>query len=196
MTLIFAILTALGLGACAGLRPFLPALVAGALGAADLGIDFDGTDLAFLESAWWLLAVLALLAFVTVVARRRGAEALEAGPLGSALGGIAIGVAGLLGAGAFADDGYTLIGGAALGAGAAVIGQLAARSLFGRVRARLDKEARDTLTLFADGAALIGAAAAIRVPPLSILVLGFLGWLLRGSQRRDGEKFAGLRSLR
>jgi len=34
------------------------------------------------------------------------------------------------------------------------------------------------------------------VPPVSILLVGFLGWLLIGGRRRAGEKYAGLRILR
>src|ERR671916_839159 len=49
-----------GLAGASGVRPFLPPLLAGALARADAGIDFDGTDLSFLESPWFLLAVLAV----------------------------------------------------------------------------------------------------------------------------------------
>ena len=196
MRLAFDILTALGLGASAGLRPFLPALLAGALASGNVGVDFDHTDFSFLESPWWLLGVLAVLAVASMAQRRLGAEALETGRIGSALGGVAIGIGAVLGAGTFADHGYSPIVGAVIALVAAILGQAAARGLFTRVRARLDKDAANTLTLFADLGALVGAAAAILVPPLSVIVVGFLGWLLRGSQRREGEKFAGLRSLR
>jgi hypothetical protein len=33
-------------------------------------------------------------------------------------------------------------------------------------------------------------------PPLAILVVGALVWLLAGGRRRQGEKYAGLRILR
>jgi hypothetical protein len=55
---------------------------------------------------------------------------------------------------------------------------------------------RESLVVFADFAALIGAALAILVPPVSIVLLAFLGWLLAGGRRREGEKYAGLRILR
>ena len=42
------------------MRPYLPPLLAGALARGDIGIDFDGTDLSFLESPAFLAAVLAL----------------------------------------------------------------------------------------------------------------------------------------
>jgi hypothetical protein len=40
------------------------------------------------------------------------------------------------------------------------------------------------------------AIVAVLVPPLSIVAVGFLAWLLVGGRRRSGEKYAGLRVLR
>ena len=37
-------LQGIGLALAVGLRPFLPALLAGALARGDVGVDFDGTD--------------------------------------------------------------------------------------------------------------------------------------------------------
>ena len=50
MKLALDILQGLGLASATGLRPFLPALLAGALASGDVGLDFDGTAFAFLES--------------------------------------------------------------------------------------------------------------------------------------------------
>ena len=50
--------------------------------------------------------------------------------------------------------------------------------------------------MYADGIALALAALSILVPPVSVLALGFLAWLLLGGRRREGEKYAGLRVLR
>ena len=55
MQLTLDILQAAGLGAACGISPFLPVLVAGGLARAKLGIDFAGTDYAFLQSQWFLL---------------------------------------------------------------------------------------------------------------------------------------------
>ena len=46
------------MAAAVGIRPFLPALLVGALARADMGIDFEARDFAFLESPWFLLAML------------------------------------------------------------------------------------------------------------------------------------------
>ena len=51
MDFLLDLLPGRGIAAAVGIRPFLPALLVGALAAADLGIDFEGTDFAFLEEA-------------------------------------------------------------------------------------------------------------------------------------------------
>jgi len=196
MDTVFAILTGAGLGAAAGIRPFLPALVAGAAASADVLIDFDGTDLSFLEQTGWLLAVvLALIGFV-LLQRRMTSEGLDRHALGSALAGLALGVGALLFAGALAEEESTWWPGLVGGLACAALAQATVRDLLRRTRARLDPEAREALTLYADGASLLLAALAILLPPVSVVALGALVWLLISGRRRAGEKFAGLRILR
>jgi Domain of unknown function (DUF4126) len=185
----------MGLAGAAGVRPFLPALLAGALGRADLGLDFEHTRYAFLESTWFLLAVVVLL-IITVVIERRRPGAAETGTYGAALGGVAVGLGALLFAGSLADHGESSWAWIVPGLACALLGQAAARSLFGRVAKRLDAEARLALPLYADGGALLSAALAVVIPPVSILILGFFAWLWLGGRRRGGEKYAGLRVLR
>jgi hypothetical protein len=184
----------MGLAGAAGVRPFLPALLSGALARADLGLDFEHTRYAFLESTWFLIAVVVLLIITVVIERRRPGSA-ETGAYGAALGGIAIGLGALLFAGSVADHGETSWAWLAPGLACAFLGQAAARSLFGRVAKRLDAEARLALPLYADGGSLAAAALAIIIPPVSILIIGFLAWLWIGGRKRAGEKYAGLRSL-
>jgi Domain of unknown function (DUF4126) len=196
MDTVFDILTGAGLGAAAGIRPFLPALVAGAAASADLLIDFDGTDLSFLEKTGWLLAiVLALIAF-TMVQRRMTSEGLESSPFGAALAGVALGVGALLFAGALADHSDTWWPGLIGGLACALLAQTAVRDLLRRTRARLEPDAREALTLYSDGASLLLAALAIFLPPVSAIALAGLAWLLINGRRRAGEKYAGLRILR
>jgi hypothetical protein len=64
------------------------------------------------------------------------------------------------------------------------------------VRSRLDREARAALPAYEAGAGMVVAGACIALPPLAIVVVGFLVWLLVGSRRRGQEKYAGLRILR
>ena len=62
-----------GLAVACGLRPFLPLLLAGALGSAGaLGVTFAHGRYHFLQSSWWLLAVALALA-LALVQQVRGA---------------------------------------------------------------------------------------------------------------------------
>ena len=196
MDTLFDILTGAGLGAAAGIRPFLPGLAAGALASANATIDFDRTDLSFLEAPGWLLALVIALLVAVIAQRRMGSEALERGPLGAALSGIGIGVGALLFAGALADHSDTWWPGLIGGILCAVLAERAVRTLLRRTRARLDPGAREALTVYADGAALLLAVLAILVPPFSVIAIGFLVFLLLRGRQRDGEKYAGLRILR
>jgi hypothetical protein len=194
--LLLDILQGMGVAGAAGLRPFLPTLVTGALASADLGVDFDGTQFAFLESPFFLIIIAVAAAASLGIERRGDGEGLESGTVGAFYGGIALGLGALLCAGTIDDRHGTWWYGLPLGLACAALAQMAARSLFTRVRARLDSDAREALPVYAEGAALVSAAATILFPPLAVVVLGFLVWLLVGGRRREGEKYAGLRILR
>lgn len=195
MDLFLVICQGAGLAAACGIRPFLPALLAGALATADQGVDFEGTDVSFLEGTAFLLVVVVLLTAVVADGRREH-PSLSDGPGAAALAGIAIGIGGLLFAGSLADEGHALWPGLLAGAACALLAQQATAGVFRRAAARLDPDARAALPLYADSAALVLAAAAILLPPVSILALGFLAFLLVRGRSRDDEKYAGLRSLR
>jgi Domain of unknown function (DUF4126) len=188
------LLQGVGIAAAIGIRPFLPVLLTGALASADLGIDFNGTDFAFLEEWPFLLGVLVLVA-VTDFATRRRAN-LETGGVVWLLLTIAVVLGALVAAGSLADHDYTVLPGIVAGAAAATLGFYAARSLFSRVRRRLDPDAQSVLPLYGEGAAFGAAGASILFPPLAILVIAGLAWLLASGRRRAGEKYAGLRILR
>ena len=68
MRYLLDILQAAGIGSATGIRPFLPALAAGALARADVGVDFEGTAFAFLESPIFLIALIVAMAAMLVVA--------------------------------------------------------------------------------------------------------------------------------
>jgi hypothetical protein len=189
--LVLDICQGMGVSAAAGLRPFLPTLLVGALAADDLGIDFDGTDFAFLESAWFLLAIAVALVVTTVLRTRLETPTGEA-----ALGGIGLGLGALLFAGTLDDRYSTWWPGIIGGLLCALIAQQGARSLLTRTRARLDAEAAGALFLYAEAAALLLAGLAVLIPPISVLAIGFFIWLRLGGRRREGEKHAGLRILR
>ena len=190
--------TGAGLAGATGVRPFLPPLLAGALARGDIGIDFDGTDWSFLESPGFLAAVLALGVVAYLLERSEAAGAAASGAARGAARrdrGIVLGA--LLFAGALADGGErelarprrrAAVRGARLAAPWAAWSSARAR--------RLDGGAAALLTVYADAAALVLAALAIFVPPLSFLALIGFVVLLVGGRRREGEKYAGLRILR
>src|SRR5918999_177515 len=94
----------------------------------------------------------------------------------------------LQGAGSLADRDHPIVPGIVAGAAAAALGFYAARSLFGRVRRRLDPDAQTFLPLYGEGAALTAAGASVLFPPLAILVVAGLAWLLAGGGPRARGK--------
>ena len=193
MDFVLDLLQGLGIAAGVGIRPFLPAILVGALAAGDLGLDFDGTSFAFLEQAPFLIAILVLMALSTIAMRRTN---LDAPPFMWALLAISLTIGALFAAGSLADRDYSTVPGIVGGVLAAMLGFFAARSLFGRVRRRLDPEAAGALPIYAEAVALIGAGLSVLLPPLAILLVAAEAWLLIGGRRREGEKYAGLRILR
>jgi hypothetical protein len=196
MHYVLDLLQGAGIAAGVGIRPFLPTLLVGALAAENFGIDFDGTHFSFLEKPIFLIAIVVLVAVLGAVERRRGPELGGSRAAVYALAALAVVLGALLAAGSIADRSSTWWPGIVVGAAAAVLGFAAARSLFGRVRARLDAEAAGALPLYAEGAGLVAAGVSVLFPPLAILVVAGLAWLLAGGRRRAGEKYAGLRILR
>ncbi len=71
----------LGLAVACGLRPYLPALLAGALSSSNaLGVEFGASGHAyhFLQEGWWLLAVTVALVGIYLLQLRLGSERFEA----------------------------------------------------------------------------------------------------------------------
>lgn len=191
MKLLIDILQGMGLACAAGIRPFVPAFVAGAAGRADLLVDFEGTDFDFLEHNWWLVAM-AVLVVAGVLLRGE----LERPTAVAALQGVALGMGGLLFAAFLASDGYAWWPGVPAGIACAWITATAARGIFAGAAGRLDGAARAQLPIYAEGIALLLAVLAIVAPPIAPVVLGAAVWLILGARRRAGEKYAGLRILR
>jgi hypothetical protein len=196
MDFVFDLLQGAGIAAAIGIRPFLPVLLVGALAARDLGIDFDGTDFAFLEQAPLLAIVVVLLALSTYAVRRAGPAALELKPWAYLLGTYTVVLGLLYAAGSMADHGNSIVPGIIAGTLCSFLGFVVARDLLMRTRKRLDAEAANALTLYAEGAGLVAAGVSVLFPPLAVLVIGGLLALLIGGRRRAGEKYAGLRILR
>lgn len=187
MDFVLDLLQGAGIAAGIGLELPLAALLVCALARGDTGIDFDGTDFAFLESSGVMAALLAIAA-VQFVLRRRGTPAAH-WVLTAAVGAV-------FGAGSMADGDHSVVTGAVVGAACGALGHLAAESLFTRVRARLEADAARMLPIYGAVAALLAAGLSVLFPPLAVLIVVALIWLLLGSRRREGEKYAGLRILR
>jgi len=191
MKLILDLLQGAGAASATGVRPFLPPLVYGLLATDDLGVDFDGTAFSFLEAPWFLV-LLGVLLVVTVLVRSR----FESGPGERVLIAAAVVLGALEGAGTLDDRFDVWWPGLILGAVFAALGARVASDLLARVRRRLDAEAAGALFLYAEAFALVLVGLSVLFPPLALLGIGLLVFLLLGGRRREGEKYAGLRILK
>ena len=192
MHLVFDIFQGIGIAAAVGIRPFLPALVVGALASGDVQIDFAHSDFSFLQHVPFLLIMVLGAALVVVIDRRLSGSGPIAG--GVAIAALAIGA--LLFAGSLARGGYAAWPGLIGGVICAAVGIAATRPLLNRVRARLDADAAGALPLFAEGTAILAATLSVLLPPVGLIVLLGLLWLLYAGRGRGEQKYAGLRILR
>jgi hypothetical protein len=196
MSLFLDIGTGAGLAGASGVRPFLPALAAGALARGDVGVDFEGTGWSFLEAPGFLAAVV-VLALVAYGAERRSPETAGGrSPLAGALLAAGMTLGALLFAGTLADGGHAVVIGLLAGPPCALLAWLAVGGLVERARRRLDAGAARLLSVYADAGALLLAVIAVLLPPASFLALAGFALLLVGGRRREGGKYAGLRVLR
>ncbi len=217
--LVFYIGLGLGLALAAGLRPFMPALLAGALASADaLGVSFAHGAFHFLQEDWWLLVVCVALVLAYALQLLAGSgmrtERVSPGsagltpiidpsdrsqrpnPLGAALAGVGIGTGMLLFAGTLAEHGDAAWPGLVGGCFAVGLAQRACWPVIVRARGRLpDRAAREALTIYLDAASLVIAALVALLHPLGYVALALCGWLLLADRRRAGRRYAGLRIL-
>ena len=196
MHLAFDIFQGIGIAAAVGIRPFLPAIAVGALGAADVQIDFSHTSYSFLEQAPFLLVMVIGVVLLGVTERRATRELLQGRLVMLTLAAISLIIGALMFAGALAQDHHTVWPGFLAGVICAGVGLMATRPLLDRVRARLDETATATLPLFTESGALLAAVLTVLLPPVGVIVLAFLLWLLYAGRSRSEQKYAGLRILR
>jgi Domain of unknown function (DUF4126) len=193
--LFFYIGLGLGLAAACGLRPYLPTLLAGALGSAEaLGVGFTH-HFHFLEAGWWLIAVAFVFVGSYLLQLRLGQERFQTA-VQPAILAQAIAVGALLFAGTLAAHGDVWWPGLIGGAAATALALRASGPVVLGARARLpDRPAREALTIYLDGAALLCAALVCLLHPLGYVLLVLLAVLLLRTRQRAGEKYAGLRIL-
>jgi uncharacterized membrane protein YgdD (TMEM256/DUF423 family) len=188
MNLAFDIFQGIGIAAAVGLRPFLPALAVGALAAGDVQIDFDHTHYSFLEHAPFLIGMVAGV-IVLALLERRGRRPAE---IVIAVAALVLGA--LLFAGALAQDHHRAWPGWIGGVACALLALVAVRPLLQRVRDRLEDAA--ALPLYVEVLALLVAVLSVVAPPVGVIALAGLVWLLFAGRRRGEQKYAGLRILR
>ena len=196
MHLVFDIFAGIGIAAAVGIRPFLAALVVGALAAANIELHFSHTDYSFLQSWPFLLVMVICAAALLVAERRLGTDRADARQATAVLGLIAVVLGALFFAGSLARGHYAAWPGWIAGVICAAIAVAATRPLFARARGRLDRDAAGAIPLYAEALAVALAALSVVAPPVGLIGLALLAWLLVAGRRREGQKYAGLRILR
>jgi hypothetical protein len=100
-------------------------------------------------------------------------------------------------AGSLARAGHSPAIGFIAGLLCAGIGLAASRPFLARLRSRLDAQSAGVgVPVIAEGSALAGAVLSVLAPPLGLVLLLGLLWLLRSGRGREDAKYAGLRILR
>ncbi len=197
MHLIFDIFRGIGAASAIGIRPFLPALVVCALAVGGVAIHFNHIGFfGFLQQDWFLLVLVVCAILLSVAERRLGGARLGSKPGLAALAVASAALGALLFAGLLRQGGYAAWPGLVGGVICALVGTLATRPLFERVRRRLDASAANALPLFGESGGVALAALSMVAPPVGVLGFVALLWLLAGSRRRASRKYAGLRILR
>ncbi|MFZ0088661.1 MAG: hypothetical protein WAL63_04080 [Solirubrobacteraceae bacterium] len=196
MHLVFDIFQGIGIAAAVGIRPFLPALAVGGLGAADAQIDFTHSSYSFLEGSLFLLVMVIGVALLALSERRAAGDTLQQRRVALAIAVCSLVIGALFFGGSLARGHYAVWPGLVGGVICAGIGILATVPLLARVRTRLDAQAAGALPLFAEATALVAAVLSVLLPPVGLVVLALLLWLVFAGRRREDQKYAGLRILR
>jgi hypothetical protein len=195
MDLLLDILQGAGLAAAAGIAPLPATIAAGALAAANAGVDFDHTRYAFLESPGFLAALGVALVCVALLGGR-GAGRRWTPAVTTALGLGALAAGAVLFAASLADRSDFSWPGLLAGPVCAALGVLAARGVIERAAARAQGTSAKAIELSVDALTLVAAALVVAAPPLALVLIGFLARLAAGARRQGQERYAGLRILR
>jgi hypothetical protein len=194
--LAFDIFQGIGVAAAVGIRPFLPSLVVGALATGDIQIDFAHSSYSFLQGGPFLLVMAVGVAILAFVERQSARDTIQVRWITVTVAGASLAIGALLFGGALAQDHYAIWPGLIGGVICAAIGIVATRPLLERVRSRLDAQAAAALPIFFESAAVLSALLSVLLPPVGLVVLALLLWLLYAGRKRGEQKYAGLRILR
>ncbi|HZO58579.1 MAG TPA: DUF4126 family protein [Solirubrobacterales bacterium] len=192
MDLFLAISQGIGTSLATGIRALLVPLFVGVMARLNVGIDFERTGFEWLEAVWWL-ALLAALVVAAWLVDRSDIDVPE-----GVWAVVAMGLGGMLFAGALEDENYFGEAGIVPGMACALLGFLAARAFLGGAVDRLAArgESGGTINALGDVAALAVAALAVLLPPVSLAAVAFCLWVLLARRQRAGQKYEGLRILR
>jgi hypothetical protein len=194
--LAFDIFQGIGIALALGIRPFLPALAAGALAAGNVEIHFTHTSYDFLQK-WPFLLVMALAAIaVAMLERSVMRDRADSRPVIAGLGLVGAVLGALMFAGSLARGHYAAWPGWIGGVICAVLALAATPPLLARVRARLDRQTASALPIYAEVLAVLVAALSVLAPPLGVIALVLFAALLVRGRARGEQKYAGLRILR
>jgi Domain of unknown function (DUF4126) len=195
--LAFDIFQGIGIAAAIGIRPFLPSVAAGLLAAAGVELHFDHTSYSFLQSLPFVLAMVICASLLVLLDRGVWAQTLHSRAAEAGLGLVSLALGALFFAGSLVRDHHAAWPGWVGGVICAGVGLAAARPFFARLRSRLDDAAAAVgLPVISDGSALLVAVLSIVAPPLGVIALLGLLWLLYAGRGRGDAKYAGLRILR
>jgi hypothetical protein len=179
--LAFDIFQGIGIALALGIRPYLPSLAVGALAAAGVEIHFTHTQYHFLQAAPFLLVMVAATVLLAIMESRSTLDGRFRTPVLAAL----------------ARGGYSPAPGFLGGLICAGIGLAASRPFLARLRTRLDAQSASVgVPVIAEGSALVIAILSVLAPPLGLLALVALLWLVWSGRGREETKYAGLRILR
>jgi hypothetical protein len=194
--LAFDICQGIGVAAAVGIRPFLPSLAVGALGAGGVELHFKHSHFAFLAGTPFLLGMALAAILLAVAERRLGPERVGDRPFMLLVAAIGAALGAILFAGMFCRGSYVTWPGIPAGIVCAAIGVMATAPLLQRVRTRLDEAAAAALPVIAEGFALALAILSVVAPPVGPIAVALMVWLMFAGRRREGQKYAGLRILR
>ncbi len=194
MHLAFDIFQGIGIAAALGIRPYLPSLAVGALAAAGAEIHFSHTHYHFLQSVPFLAVMVVATVLLALLESRSSLDSRLATPV---LAAFSLVLGALFFAGSLARGGYSPAPGFVGGVLCAGVGLAASRPFLARLRSRLDTQSAGVgVPVIAEGSALLAAVLSVLAPPLGLVVLLALLWLLRSGRGREDTKYAGLRILR
>jgi uncharacterized membrane protein len=195
--LFFYIGLGLGLAIACGMRPYLPLLLAGALASAGaLGVAFARGHFRFLQSGWWLLAVVVVLAGTYLAQLRLARERFDA-LVEPMIWAQAVAAGALLFAATLAAHRDAWWPGLVAGAAAAALARAAVGPIVSGARSRLpDRAAREALTVYLDGASLALAALVALLHPLGYVAAALAMLVLVRVRSRAAARQGGLRIVR